>query len=183
MSSMITTINLLAERQQTYKLAMYTRLWRLLLVCLVLLFGFFVLNIVYTLSYSRIQVAARSWRWLWFWTDGWLNLEYFVALCVILYWWRPTLENYRYSLEELAGDESEAAEREQAFMDHDSFDNPRMGENLEMDDFSNSAAKDRSASISGDIVQFVINDDDDDEDDEHPGAATTSKQSPHKQAD
>ncbi|KAJ1810041.1 hypothetical protein LPJ77_001210 [Coemansia sp. RSA 2523] len=182
MSSIITTINMLAERQQTYKLAMYTRLWRLLLVCLVLLFGFFVLNIVYTLSYSRILVAARSWQWLWFWTDGWLNLEYFVALCVILYWWRPTMENYRYGLEELAGDEIEAAEREQAFIDHDSFDNPRMGENLELDDMGE-MPKPRSASVSGDAVQFVINDDDDDEDDDRADAATANKTSPPRYSD
>ncbi|KAJ1758547.1 hypothetical protein LPJ54_006395 [Coemansia sp. RSA 1824] len=182
MSSIITTINMLAERQQTYKLAMYTRLWRLLLVCLVLLFGFFVLNIVYTLSYSRILVAARSWQWLWFWTDGWLNLEYFVALCVILYWWRPTMENYRYGLEELAGDEIEAAEREQAFIDHDSFDNPRMGENLELDDMGE-MPKPRSASVSGDAVQFVINDDDDDEDDDRADAATANKTNPPRYSD
>ncbi|KAJ2178544.1 hypothetical protein GGF45_002804, partial [Coemansia sp. RSA 551] len=120
--------------------------------------------------------------WLWFWTDGWLNLEYFVALCIILYWWRPTMENYRYGLEELAGDEIEAAEREQAFIDHDSFDNPRMGENLELDDMGE-MPKPRSASVSGDAVQFVINDDDDDEDDDRADAATANKTSPPRYSD
>ncbi|KAJ2303659.1 hypothetical protein IWW51_006310 [Coemansia sp. RSA 2702] len=160
---------------------MYIRLWRLLLACLVLLFAFFVLNIFYTLSYSRIDIAARTWKWLWFWTDGWVNLEYFVALCVILYWWRPTAENYRYSLEELAGDEAEAAERERADI-YDSFDNPRMGENLEMDDLQDSAVKPKSASISGDAVQFVINDEDEDEDEDHDhtDVAAPSSVSPHE---
>ncbi|KAJ2162745.1 hypothetical protein GGF46_000470 [Coemansia sp. RSA 552] len=169
MSAIISTTNLLIERQQHYKLAMYNRLWRLLLLCLVLLFAFFVLNIVYTFSFTRIGVAASSWRWLWFWTDGWVNLEYFVALCVILFWWRPTNENYRYSLEELAGDEEEAAEREQA-AGRDSYNNPRMGENLELDDLGGvTAAKGNATPIPGDNFQFVIDDDDDDEDDEDEG--------------
>ncbi|KAI9479292.1 lung seven transmembrane receptor-domain-containing protein [Coemansia mojavensis] len=177
LSAIIATINLLADRQQTFKLAMYTRLWRLLLVCLVMLFAFFVLNIIYTISYTRIEVAAWSWRWLWFWTDGWLNFEYFVALCVILYWWRPTLQNYRYSLEELASNEDEAAEREQAFA-HDSFDNPQMGEDLELDVLD--ATTKKTTSISGDDVQFVISNEDDEEDDT-VATATASKpiSSPH----
>ncbi|KAJ2549972.1 hypothetical protein EV175_004242 [Coemansia sp. RSA 1933] len=156
LSAIINTTHLLIERQQSYKLAMYNNLWRLLLACLVLLMAFFVLNILHTIFYSHISIAARSWRWLWFWTDGWLNFEYFAALCIILYWWRPTSQNYRYSLEELAGDEDEALEREQVVGEHDSFDNPRMGENLELDDMSATAIKDRHVSD----VQFVINEDD-----------------------
>ncbi|KAJ2384042.1 hypothetical protein GGI23_007018 [Coemansia sp. RSA 2559] len=160
LSAIINTTHLLIERQQSYKLAMYNNLWRLLLVCLVLLIAFSVLNILHTLFYSHISIAARSWKWLWFWTDGWLNFEYFAALCVILYWWRPTSQNYRYSLEELAGDEDEALEREQIADDHDSFDNPRMGENLELEDMSASAIKDRHVSDLGNDAQFVINEDD-----------------------
>ncbi|KAJ1661790.1 hypothetical protein EV178_006399 [Coemansia sp. RSA 1646] len=160
LSAIINTTHLLIERQQSYKLAMYNNLWRLLLVCLVLLFAFFVLNILHTIFYSHISIAARSWKWLWFWTDGWLNFEYFTALCIILYWWRPTSQNYRYSLEELAGDEDEALEREQATDEHDSFDNPRMGENLELEDMSATAIKDRRVSNSASDVQFVINEDD-----------------------
>ncbi|KAJ1946278.1 hypothetical protein GGF37_001260, partial [Kickxella alabastrina] len=97
----------------------------------------------------------------WFWTDGWLNLEYFAALCTILYWWRPTSQNYRYSLEELAGDEQAAMERDQNGGGHDSFDNPRMGEDLELGEFGGSVAKNdnRKASFSADDVQFVINND------------------------
>ncbi|KAJ2852627.1 hypothetical protein GGI22_005161, partial [Coemansia erecta] len=65
-----------------------------------------------------------------------------------------------YSLEELAGDEDEALEREQIADDHDSFDNPRMGENLELEDMSASAIKDRHVSDLGNDAQFVINEDD-----------------------
>ncbi|KAJ2603217.1 hypothetical protein EV177_006720 [Coemansia sp. RSA 1804] len=67
--------------------------------------------------------------------------------------------NYRYSLEELAGDEDEALEREQTTGAHDSFDNPRMGENLELEDMSASSIKDRRVPNTSD-VQFVINEDD-----------------------
>ncbi|KAJ1734265.1 hypothetical protein LPJ61_001169 [Coemansia biformis] len=172
LSAIIATTQLLTERQQTFKLAMYNRLWHLLLVCLALLVAFFILNIVYTLSYMRLGMAAILWRWVWFWTDGWPNLQYFLALGTILYWWRPTLKNYRYGLEELAGNEDEAAEREQT-MARDSFGNPRMGENLELDDMSADAAKPALTSISGDDVQFVINNDcdsDDDEDEPDVGA-------------
>ncbi|KAJ2337693.1 hypothetical protein GGI00_000056 [Coemansia sp. RSA 2681] len=172
LSAIIGTTQLLADRQQTYKLAMYNKLWRLLLVCLVLLFAFFVLNILHTVFYNLVSVAARSWKWRWFWTDGWLNIEYFVGLSVILYWWRPTLQNYRYGLEELAGDEQEATDRDEA-ADHDSFDNPRMGENLELDDLGMATAMPKPASISGDDVRFVIHEDElgfgsDDEDEDEP---------------
>ncbi|KAJ2077646.1 hypothetical protein H4R24_005004 [Coemansia sp. RSA 988] len=165
LSSIISTTRLLSERQQSFKLAMYNRLWYLLLVCLILLLLFFILNIMFTLSYSRLSFAANSWRWLWFWTDGWLNLEYFAALCIILYWWRPTLENRRYGLEELAGNEDEAAEREINF-GHDSFDAPHMGEHLELDELGHESAKTSPASISGDDVQFVISDEGNDDDDD-----------------
>ncbi|KAJ1896917.1 hypothetical protein LPJ66_003695 [Kickxella alabastrina] len=161
LSGIINTTHLLIERQQSYKLAMYNRLWRLLLLCLVLLFVYFVLNVLHTVFYDRLGVASRSWKWRWFWTDGWLNLEYFAALCTILYWWRPTSQNYRYSLEELAGDEQAAMERDQNGGGHDSFDNPRMGEDLELGELGGSVAKNdnRKSSFSADDVQFVINND------------------------
>ncbi|KAJ2762626.1 hypothetical protein IWQ56_005003 [Coemansia nantahalensis] len=168
LNAIIATTQLLTERQQTFKLAMYNRLWHLLIVCLALLVAFFILNVMYTVSYTRMGMAASLWRWLWFWTDGWPNLQYFFALGTILYWWRPTLKNYRYGLEEIAGNEDEAAEREQAF-GHSSLDNPRMGENLELDDLGAGAIKPGMATLSGDDVQFVINNDcdsDDDDDDD-----------------
>ncbi|PIA16275.1 hypothetical protein COEREDRAFT_81261 [Coemansia reversa NRRL 1564] len=163
LSAIISTTHLLSERQQSFKLAMYNRLWHLLLVCLVLLFLFFILNIMFTLSYSRLGFAANTWKWLWFWTDGWLNLEYFAALSIILYWWRPTLENHRYGLDELAGNEDEAAERELNFS-HGSFDGPHMGENLELDELGSGVLNPGPKSISGDDIQFVISDEDNDGD-------------------
>ncbi|KAJ2700836.1 hypothetical protein FB645_004842 [Coemansia sp. IMI 203386] len=162
LSAIINTTQVLIERQQTYKLSMYNKLWRLLIVCLILLFVFFVFNILHTVFYERLSVAAQSWKWRWFWTDGWLNIEYFVALSIILYWWRPTSQNYRYSLEEIAGDELDAMAREHANDVRDSFDNPRMGENLELNDLDPAANKKtgRASSFSGDDVHFVINNDD-----------------------
>ncbi|KAJ2028054.1 hypothetical protein IWW57_002337, partial [Coemansia sp. S610] len=80
--------------------------------------------------------------------------------------------NYRYSLEELAGDEQEAIDRDAATA-HDSFDNPRMGENLELDDLGISTGMPKPVPISGDDVRFVIHEDelgfgsDDDDEDEH----------------
>ncbi|KAJ2777192.1 hypothetical protein H4R18_005272 [Coemansia javaensis] len=175
LSAIIATTQLLTERQQTFKLAMYNRLWHLLVVCLALLFAFFVLNVMYTVAYTQLDMAASLWRWLWLWTDGWLNIEYFLALGTILYWWRPTLKNYRYGLEELAGTEDEAAERELAAAGNGSFDGPRMGEDLELEDIGAAATKRGHASFSGDDVQFVINNDgdDDDDDDEDEADATT----------
>ncbi|KAJ1935338.1 hypothetical protein FBU59_005418 [Linderina macrospora] len=167
LSAIIGTTHLLIERQQSYKLNMYNRLWRLLMLSLVLLFVYFVLNVMYTVFYSRPVLAASTWKWRWFWTDGWLNLEYFAVLATILFWWRPTTQNYRFGLEELAGNEEEAMERDQ-HDERDSFDNPRMGENLELDVI---AHPNKGVPVSGDDVQFVVDDDefnsDDDEDAPH----------------
>ncbi|ORX68640.1 transmembrane receptor, partial [Linderina pennispora] len=113
LSAIIATTHMLIDRQQSYKLAMYNRLWRLLMLSLILLFVYFVLNVMYTVFYSRPELADRTWKWRWFWTDGWLNLEYFAVLATILFWWRPTTQNYRFGLEELAGDEEEAMQRDQ----------------------------------------------------------------------
>ncbi|KAJ1721683.1 hypothetical protein LPJ53_003810 [Coemansia erecta] len=161
LSAIINTTHVLIERQQSYKLSMYNKLWRLLVVCLLLLLVFFIFDVLHTVFYERLSVAARSWKWRWFWTDGWLNFEYFVAIAIILYWWRPTSQNYRYSLEEIASDEVDAMAREHVGNGNDSFDNPRMGEDLELAEFDLSAAKrdNRKASFSGDDVQFVINND------------------------
>ncbi|KAJ2725725.1 hypothetical protein GGI07_001093 [Coemansia sp. Benny D115] len=64
-------------------------------------------------------------------------------------------------LEELAGDEDAAIERDQTTRQHDSFDNPRMGEDLELGVIdSHGVQKKRSTSFSADDVQFVIHNDD-----------------------
>jgi hypothetical protein len=39
--------------------------------------------------------------------DGYFNLVYFVVFCMIAYLWRPTDNNERYGLEQLAQDENE----------------------------------------------------------------------------
>ncbi|KAJ1953133.1 hypothetical protein EC988_003167, partial [Linderina pennispora] len=172
LSAIIATTHMLIDRQQSYKLAMYNRLWRLLMLSLVLLFVYFVLNVMYTVFYSRPELADRTWKWRWFWTDGWLNLEYFAVLATILFWWRPTTQNYRFGLEELAGDEEEAMQRDQAGDMRDSFDNPRMGEDLELDVIGQNP-KD----VSADDVRFVV-DDDEDSDEEHVRKADTLFEAP-----
>ncbi|KAJ1966462.1 hypothetical protein GGI12_000037 [Dipsacomyces acuminosporus] len=179
LSAIVNTTNLLMDRQQSYKLSMYKNLWRLLLISLILLCVFFIFNVMHTVFYNVPSLAVRAWRWRWFWTDGWLNLEYFVVLCIILYWWRPTSQNYRYSLEELAGNEEEALERDAAAR-RDSYDNPQMGENLELDVIGNNTAatRDKPAPASRDDVQFVVDDSefDSDDDDAHHIASSSSQQ-------
>lgn len=49
-----------------------------------------------------------AWTYQWFLFDGYFNLVYLFVFVSISFLWRPTSENQRYGLSQLASDESEA---------------------------------------------------------------------------
>ncbi|KAJ1916370.1 hypothetical protein H4219_003816 [Mycoemilia scoparia] len=164
--ALFNTIKSFESNSQSYKLAMYQRLWILFIVSLLFLIGFFSLNIINLTMLTSDAWAARQWRWRWFLSDGFFNLEYLFIFGTILFWWRPTAENRRYGLEQIAGDEDGALERERhRQLNGDEFDengHPISHEGIPMDDFTkpqNDPSDDTYQRLPDDV--FVLEDEDD----------------------
>ncbi|KAJ1966886.1 hypothetical protein IWQ62_002190 [Dispira parvispora] len=109
------TVRFLHQRRQNFKLAMYRNLWRLLLVCAILILVLVAVNIANFAFRTDPRWVVYRWQVRWLLFDGWLTVIYTFAFFVILFLWRPTPHNYRYGLEELAGDEVDANAREADF--------------------------------------------------------------------
>ncbi|KAI5117077.1 hypothetical protein M0805_007954 [Coniferiporia weirii] len=89
------TIAQLAARKQRAKLAMFTKLHRILMTVVLVIAIFFVVS---SLSFSNRlaeDFAANTWKVRWWLLDGWLALLYFIAFAAICYIWRPTAHNRR----------------------------------------------------------------------------------------
>ncbi|KAJ1655161.1 hypothetical protein IWQ61_005034 [Dispira simplex] len=109
------TVRFLHQRRQNFKLAMYRNLWRLLLACAILILVLVAVNIANFAFRTDPRWVVYRWQVRWLLFDGWLTVIYTFAFFVILFLWRPTPHNYRYGLEELAGDEVDANAREEDF--------------------------------------------------------------------
>ncbi|KAK9369647.1 lung seven transmembrane receptor-domain-containing protein [Lipomyces kononenkoae] len=106
LSSLTSTIRNLTERKQNVKALMYRRLWRLLFVSILVIFGFFFVNSLLFADRNSPDFIPRHWKSRWFVLDGWLNVVYFVDFLVIAFLWRPTRNNRRFAMsDELAQDE------------------------------------------------------------------------------
>ncbi|KAI8842995.1 lung seven transmembrane receptor-domain-containing protein [Chytridium lagenaria] len=103
------TVNTLLSKRQTVKLQMYQRLQAILIFSALSLLVFFSVNIFYFskrndaiwLPFSLENTAG------FFLTDGWLNILYLIVFVSIALLWRPTENNERYGLDQLATDDYE----------------------------------------------------------------------------
>jgi len=103
-NSLTSTLKKLEVRRQSEKILVYKRLWRLLVLSIVILLVFLVLTIVqrYDDNYQR-----DNWDSLWFTTDGWIHILYFFIFVCLIFLWRPTKNNSRYGMEEVPQDEDD----------------------------------------------------------------------------
>ncbi|OMJ08303.1 hypothetical protein AYI70_g11623 [Smittium culicis] len=111
MKAVAATTRILDTRKQTFKLQMFHKMWKLLIINVFVFFAFFVTNIAFLMTAYDEQNIASSWKYRWMLVDGWLNIQFLVSFAVVLYWWAPNSNNHRYGLEQLAHDESDAWER------------------------------------------------------------------------
>ncbi|TDL28022.1 hypothetical protein BD410DRAFT_739394 [Rickenella mellea] len=110
MYALNSTIAQLAQRKQRYKLKMFQRLHRILLMVVFVIAIFFVVS---SLSFSNRlaeDYASKSWKVRWWLLDGWLALLYLSAFASIAYIWRPTGSNRRLAMSEELAQEDEDAE-------------------------------------------------------------------------
>ncbi|KAI8608554.1 hypothetical protein BC830DRAFT_945785 [Chytriomyces sp. MP71] len=121
----------LTARRQPLKLLMYQRrifnysfpastfkrslffapgLWRILVFSAIILVLFFIANTVAFKYRTDPAWLPVYWQYRWLLLDGWLNILYLVVYLSIALLWRPTENNQRYGLEQLAGDDYDEEE-------------------------------------------------------------------------
>ncbi|KAF7981133.1 hypothetical protein HWV62_34873 [Athelia sp. TMB] len=166
--SLNATIAQLRARKQRYKLSMFTKLYRILLVAVLIIGIFFVIS---SLSFSdRLaeDYAAKSWKVRWWLLDGYLALLYLVAFTSIAYLWRPTPNNRRLAMsDELAQDEEDAEDYDLEALEH------RTRARGDDDDDATLVGRRGPDSLAEDQVVFEIGDEDAGSDDD--AASPTKK--------
>jgi magnesium-transporting ATPase (P-type) len=102
------TTSQLEAKQQHEKIKMFKRLKFTLGFSIALLLLFFVANSITISGYTDDEWISNQWKSRWFMVDGWLALLFFTIFLVIAILWRPTQNNQRYGLQQLAQDEVSA---------------------------------------------------------------------------
>ncbi|WWC87461.1 uncharacterized protein L201_002350 [Kwoniella dendrophila CBS 6074] len=103
------TIMHLQARKQRYKLQMFQRLWRILIISVIAVAAFFVVSSMSLSNRLDEDYAPNNWRYRWILLDGSLTTIYLCAFAAIAWLWRPTRDNVQFSMsQELAQDEGDA---------------------------------------------------------------------------
>ncbi|WVQ74635.1 hypothetical protein IAR50_004236 [Cryptococcus sp. DSM 104548] len=103
------TILHLQARKQRYKLQMFQRLWRILVVSVIAVAAFFVVSSMSLSNRLDEDYTPSSWKYRWILLDGSLATIYLLAFAAIAFLWRPTRDNLQFSMsQELAQDEADA---------------------------------------------------------------------------
>lgn len=83
------TILHLSQRKQRAKLAMFQRLWRILVLSVIAVAGFFVISTMSLSGRLEEDYAARNWRYRWILLDASLAGIYLLAFAAVAWIWRP----------------------------------------------------------------------------------------------
>jgi len=162
--SLNATIAQLKARKQRYKLTMFTRLYRILLLTVMVIAIFFVISSMSFSDRLAEDYAAKSWRVRWWLLDGYVALLYLGAFSSIAYLWRPTPNNSRLAMfDELAQNEEDAEDYDLESLEH----RTRARDD---DDDATLVGRRGPNSIAEDQVVFEIGDEDvgSDEDEDSP---------------
>ncbi|KAF8640627.1 hypothetical protein AX17_000287 [Amanita inopinata Kibby_2008] len=168
MHSLNATIAQLKARKQRYKLGMFKKLHRILLLVVLVVMIFFVVSSFTFSGRLAEDYAAKSWKVQWWLLDGWMALLYLSAFSAISFLWRPSVGNRRLVLsDELAQDEAEAED-----YDLEALEQQTQGRVDDEDDEATLVGGRRvgHTHISNDVV-FEIGDEDGGSDDEDANKA------------
>jgi len=155
------TISQLAARKQHYKLRMFTWLYRILMITVLIIAIFFVVS-SFTFSERLAEdYGAKTWRVQWWLLDGWLALLYLVDFAAIAWLWRPSPNNRRLAMfDEIAQDEEDAED-----YDLESLERRTEARGPPEDDDTATLVGRAPGSLAEDAVVFEIGDEEGDEDD------------------
>lgn len=111
LNSLNATIGYLNSRKQMFKLGYFTRLFRILVAAVVVIFAFFVVSSIAFSQSGGENFPSQTWTWRWFLLDGWTSTLYLIVFASVAWIWRPTGHNLRLSMsDEIAtGDDPEDA--------------------------------------------------------------------------
>ncbi|KAK4055494.1 hypothetical protein OIV83_000040 [Microbotryomycetes sp. JL201] len=164
MISLNSTILDLSARRQTYKKTMFTRLYRILIMAIVVIFAFFIISSLSFSSRLDSNFGSKTWQTRWILLDAWLSVLYLVSFFSIAFLWRPTSSNRRLALsDELPTDE----------LDADQYDVDAMEQDNDVDADKVNGHRDGSHGENvpltkvrggGGQVMFEVGSDDDEED-------------------
>ncbi|PFH54883.1 hypothetical protein AMATHDRAFT_78452 [Amanita thiersii Skay4041] len=168
MYSLNATVTHLKTRKQKYKLSMFEKLHRILLLVVLVIMIFFIVSSLTFSGRLAEDYAAKSWKVQWWLLDGWMALLYLAAFSAIAFLWRPSAGNRRYVFyillflsDELAQDETEAEDYDLEALEHRS----RGQADDDDDDMTLVGGRRGGHGPSNDVV-FEIGDEDAGSDDE-----------------
>ena len=110
LNSLGKTLKDLVERKQRVKALMYRKLWWCILLSILIIFGFFLLNLMFFSGRGDESFTPTHWQTRWFVLDGWLSLVYLVDVAFISYLWRPTANNRRFAMSDEINQDDEGFE-------------------------------------------------------------------------
>ena len=110
LNSLGKTLKDLVDRKQRVKALMYRKLWWCILISIMVIFGFFLLNLMFFSGRGAEDFTPTHWKSRWFVLDGWLSLVYLADVAFIAYLWRPTANNRRFAMSEEINQDDEGFE-------------------------------------------------------------------------
>ncbi|KAM0789008.1 hypothetical protein ACM66B_003076 [Microbotryomycetes sp. NB124-2] len=120
MFALNSTILDLGARRQTYKKTMFTRLYRILVMAIIVIFAFFIISSLSFSSRLDANFGSKTWQTRWILLDAWLSVLYLISFFSIAFLWRPTSSNRRLALsDELPTDELDADQYDVDAMEQD----------------------------------------------------------------
>lgn len=120
LAALTNSIKKLEQRHQEAKLSMFLNLRRILIICIVFIFVFFVASTYNFMGSQNVQWVVDNWATRWFWIDGFLNIIYLFGFTCIIFLWRPTANNQRYGLDQLPSDDVDEIDLDDHFVNYPS---------------------------------------------------------------
>ncbi|RSH94248.1 hypothetical protein EHS25_004051 [Saitozyma podzolica] len=184
------TILHLQQRKQRYKLQMFQRLWRVLILAVIAVAAFFVVSSMSLSNRLDEDYAPRNWRFRWILLDGSLSTIYLVVFASIAWLWRPTRDNVRFSMsQELAQDEADADAEDYEI---DALESGRLhqrlptgeedGDDRDGDEEESKGLVNGRHKVGEENVVFAMGEDSDEED-ERPGPGGSTRDRPPEYRD
>ncbi|KAI9671443.1 MAG: hypothetical protein M1831_004352 [Alyxoria varia] len=124
LNSLGATLKDLIQRKQRVKAMMYRKLWWCILTSVMIIFGFFALNIVFFSGQRNPNFTPLHWQSRWFVLDGWLSIVYLGDVAFIAYLWRPTANNRRFAMSDEISQEDDGFEIASVRDSLDDLDDP-----------------------------------------------------------
>lgn len=160
------TIKKFELKRQAKKALVYRRLWRVLVVSILLVFIFFIIKIV---QFYDPKFAQERWASAWYFNgDGWLHMLYFFVLVSIIFLWRPKKNNTRYGVSQVPTDDDDEGGEDDDVPTQTHASGSAASERVKMRNLRKATKNDEEDEALRWVQENVQEEDDDDDDKEDP---------------